>query len=74
MNPELSKKYENAAWEVATEMIGVYLGANEMDRAKLLARQTIENWEEEGKAEKIKEFKEWLKNKNVDIDPGQAAR
>lgn len=68
MREELKQKYEAVSWESATDNVNACLKEGAIAMAKRLAGQAIENWQAEDKGELIEKYKEWLKEKNIDLD------
>ena len=67
MREELRRNYEEGAWLSATRMIDSFLQIGDVGRAIEFAKKAIKDWEEEDKFEIIEKFKEWLKERNIDI-------
>ncbi len=67
MKEELRQKYEDISWSSATESIDSFLELGEIESAKKIAREAINNWEEEEKTEIINKFKAWLQEKKLEI-------
>ncbi len=68
MIEKLRQKYEDIAWESATKIVEAFIESQEINEAKKQAQKAIIDWQKEGKTEVINKFKDWLKDKNINLD------
>lgn len=68
MIEKLRQKYEDVAWEEAIGIVEAFIEEGEINEAKKQAREAILNWQKEDKTEIINKFKDWLKDKNINLD------
>jgi len=65
---QLKQNIEDVAWKSATNAISGCIEFGEIAEAEHQAQEAINNWKEENELEIIGKFKEWLKNKNINLD------